>query len=305
MNPPRIWRIVAAVAGVGVAVLVLAAHPIAAQGGKPKLRYGITAGSIEGVNPTDVRAATLLWTEGITAVVGLYEGAEATVYAEPAEGARAMNAGQLDLLAISSLEYLAIERNLQATPLLAWDSGSLTVEYVLVARAGAPPLSAAAGRSLALFASNRPWALSEAWTDVLLADAGLAGGQKALSVRVFDKKGRAAMAVFFKQADYAIEDRAAFETAIELNPQLGRELQVMARSPALAPGMVCFSNAATPQVRQQYLRAATSLHEATRFQQTFMTMRLRRLVEWKPTYLDTVRALARARHAALGGETRE
>jgi hypothetical protein len=185
---------------------------------------------------------------------------------------------------------------------MAWETAkTVTVDFVLVARASAEGLSGAAGKTLALFASNRPWALSEAWADVMLADAGVPRGQKAFAaVKIVEKKGQAAMAVFFRQADYAVESRSAFEAAAELNPQLGRELIVLARSPAFIPGMVCLSDRMGRDLQRRYVEKATRLHELPRYRQAFMVMRVTRLAEWDPRYLDSARALL-VRQRALQG----
>jgi ABC-type phosphate/phosphonate transport system substrate-binding protein len=289
----RVWLSAAALA-------LAPAHGISGQDGRPLLRYGICIGAIETANPNDVRAASVVWTQGIADAVGSFRGADAFLFSTPAAASDAINSGDADVLALSTLEYLAAERVLKASPAMVWQmTTSPMVQYVVLARAGTDDLSRAAGRSLALYATGRPWALSEMWADVALADAGVKRGQAALSaVRIQDKKGRAAMAVFFGQADFAIEDRAAFDTAVAMNPKMGQELKVLARSPELLSGLVCISDRMGPALRQQFVDKAIHLHESTRYQQTFVTMRVSRLLRWDPHYLDSARALL-ARHQAL------
>lgn len=289
-----------------VCVAVLLAAAISAdilRGQAPKglLRYGLTAGTIESASANDAVAASLLWAQGIAEQMGgLFSGAEADVYPTPAQAAAAINEGRADVIAMSVLEYLSVEKSMKATPALVWEvSNQVMVDFVLLARAnGGARLPDVAGRSLAVLATNRPWALSEVWADVMLADAGVRKGRSAFaSVKAVAKKGHAAMAVFFGQADYAIESRTAFETAVELNPQLGKDLVVLTRSPRFVPGLVCLADALGPERQRLYVEHASRLHDRARFTQAFMVMRVTKLAPWNPKYVESVRELVARHHA--------
>jgi len=276
-----------------LAVATLAAAGSGGQDLKPTLHYGMTIGTIEDVSPNDARAGSLLFAQGIADAVGLYRLAEAEVYPTPVAAATAVNAGSADLVAISTLEYLSVEKQMKATPAMVYEtSGAVMAEYVLVSRQNSTGLADAAGKSLVLYAPNRPWALSEAWAEVLLADAGVAGGLKAFSsVKFVAKRGHAAMAVFFGQADFGIESLSALTTAVDLNPQLGKALKVLAQSPRLIPGIVCLSDHMGPDLRRRYIEKMTRLHDLPRYRQAFMVMKVTRLVEWDQRFLDSARAL--------------
>lgn len=286
----------------GLIAAASARGAVSEQESRSILRYGMTEATIESASATDARAASLLWARGIAdAMGGLYSGAAAEVYSTAVIAASAINAGQADVMAMSSLEYLAVENAMRATPSMVWElAGSVMVEYVLLARThGGARLPDVNGRSLAVLATNRPWALSDVWADVMLADAGVPLGERAFSsVKVFTKKGHAALAVFFGQADFAIESRSAFETAVEMNPQLGRDLAVLARSPQLLPGLVCLNDAMGRELQRQYVENASRLHEQPRFRQAFMVLRVTKIAPWEPRYLESARALV-ARHRAL------
>jgi ABC-type phosphate/phosphonate transport system substrate-binding protein len=282
-----------------IALTTQATASLCGQESRPILRYGLTTGVIENANPTDVRAATLVWVQGVAEVMGFYSGAEASVYPSPAEGVSAVNVGKTDVLALSTLEYFSVEQQLKAAPAMVFEiAGNITVEYVLVSREDPGNIANIAGKSIAIFAPNRPWALAELWADVLLADAGVPGRQKAFSsVRFVEKRGHAVMAVFFKQADLAIESRSSFETAVELNPQLGKELKVLARSPQLLPGLVCINNQMDTNQRRLYIEKITRMHELARYRQAFMIMHMTRLSTWDPGFLDSARALVNRQRA--------
>jgi hypothetical protein len=46
--------------------------------------------------------------------------------------------------------------------------------------------------------------------------------------------------VFFQHADVAAVTRSGFATAVEMNPQLGKNLRILAVSPKVVPTLLCF-----------------------------------------------------------------
>jgi hypothetical protein len=265
----------------------------------PVLRYGLTAGVIENANPTDVRAASLVWVQGVADLIGLFRSVESDLFATADAAAVAVNVGGTEVLAISTLEYFSVEKVLKASPAAVFESGGeVGQEYVLVSRQGAVSLKDFVGKSIAIHAGNREWALSDVWADVLMAEAGVPDWRRVFSVKYLDRRGHAAMAVFFKQADLAIEVRSAFQTAVELNPQLGRELRVLAKSPRLLPGLICIADRVLPAHRRSYVDTMSRMHELTKYRQAFNAMRLTRIAPWDPAQLDPTRALV-ARQKAL------
>lgn len=263
------------------------------------MRFGMSPGVVEGVSPTDARAASMLWAEGISGAMGLFKSAEATIFTSSDDAIRAMADGRVQMAVLTSLEYLDIEHRIACTPLMVYEvQGQFTQEFVLLARVPAaahPPASA----TITVYTPNPGQNLPTLWADTHFSEQGVKGGLAAFAqVRPIDKRGRATTAVFFGQSDYGVDTRSAFESAVELNPQVGRDVVVVARSPQLLPGVICASNGMSATRRQQFLDRAVHLHEQVRYQQSMVIMRLTRLVAWQPGMLDTTRALV-ARHAAL------
>ena len=69
------------------------------------------------------------------------------------------------------------------------------------------------------------------------------------------KPSQAILPVFFKQAEAALVTRATFDTAVELNPQLGAALRTLSRSPQLIPAVAAVRPAwaVSPEVLTQEL----------------------------------------------------
>lgn len=292
------------VIALAVALASLQAAGAARQAGsdmRPVLRYGLTSGVIENANPTDVRAASLVWVQGVADLIGLFRSVEANLFSTADAAAGAVNVGGTEVLALSTLEYFSVEKVLKASPAAVFESGGeIGQEYVLVSRQESASLKDFVGKSIAVHAGNREWALSDVWADVLMAEAGVPDWRRVFSVKYLDKRGHAAMAVFFKQADLAIEVRSAFQTAVELNPQLGRELRVLARSPRLLPGLICIADRVSPAHRRSYVDTMSRMHELTKYRQAFNAMRLTRIAPWDSSQLEATRALVARQRAVQG-----
>jgi hypothetical protein len=277
---------------IGLIVWVMSAG-LAQTPGERVLHYGFTTRLTYNVNPADARVASLVWTRGIAEQVGIWDDAEAEIFTDVSRAVASVNADRTDVLALSTLEYLAVEHQLKATPAMVFlQAGTATNEFLLLARDDIRSVADLAGKRIGVFSASGQRELSNLWLDVLLMEAGITpDNDKMPMLQTITKRSQAAMAVFFRQVDAAVEVRPAFETAVELNPQLGRELKVVARSPELLPGLVCLRNGMPPAVRRRFLEEAVRLHDLPQFRQTFLLMRITRLMGWDPRYLDTARVL--------------
>lgn len=278
-------------------LVLLAGVALDGRQADPVVTFGMSPGVIEGVSPADARAASMVWAEGISGALGLFKTAEATIFATVDDAVRAIADGHSQMAVITGREYVEVERRIACTPAMVYEvQGQVTQQFVLLTRGrGAPKAPPQA--SITVYA---PQELSTLWADLHFREHGQAVGLAAFpQVRKVDKRGRATTAVFFGQSDYGVDLRSAYDAAVELNPQVGRDVTILAQSPELLPGLVCVANAMPAAQRQRFVERATHLHEQVRYQQSLMLMRLTRLVPWAPEMLDTTRALL-ARHAAFG-----
>lgn len=293
----RTWLAACGLAAAGATLAAAGATPGAEQAAA--MRFGMSPGVIEGVSPADARAASMVWAEGISGTIGLFKTAEAIIFSSLDDAVRAVSDGRAQLAVLTSREYLDVERRIACSPAMVYEvQGEVTQEFVLVGRgrtAPRPPASA----SIAVYAPSREQDLPRLWADTHFQEQGDHGGLAAFAaVRPMEKRGRATTAVFFGQADYGVDVSSAYDSAVELNPQIGRDVVVLARSPRLLPGLVCIAHAMPAAERQRFVDRGTRLHEQVRYQQSMVIMRMTRLVAWQPSMLDTTRALV-ARHAAL------
>jgi hypothetical protein len=287
----------AAALGLAVAIAGLAtAAGLRAQ--SDVLHFGFSSWLIEDVNLTDATAAMTIWVREVGKAAGVYREAEAIPFADLPSLLRA--ADSTDLFAMATTDYLSVERTLPAEPCMTYmASGEIETEYVVVATAGTASIAALRGKRLIIANASAHRMVGDLWFDVLLMEAGLPErGQAFPDARFVAKPSQAILPLFFGQADVALVTRASYDTAVELNPQLGKRLGIVARSPRLLPGLVCARKSLPTDVRRRYVEKATTIHENPRFRQTIQLLRMNKLVAWDPHYLDAARALT-ARYQAL------
>ena len=94
--------------------------------------------------------------------------------------------------------------------------------------------------------------IASLWLDNLLAKRGLpAAGRMFGSVKVVPKAQQVILPVFFRQADGCIVGSNAFQTAVELNPQLGKELVAMRTSPVYPIAVTCLRTTLTNEQKDR------------------------------------------------------
>lgn len=302
--PGRLSGPCAALIG-GLLVITGAARVVTQAGDPSTLRFGVSTALVEDANISDATAAMAYWVKAVGVAAGGWKNAEAHAIDNATEIVAAVAEQRVDLLALSTTEYFAIEGPLAADPCMVYEAqGQVEVEYILVARAGTRSVAELAGKRLCYLSPSGRRGIGDVWLDVVLLEAGLAERDRTFSqARPVQKASQAVLPVFFNQADAALVTRTAFDTAVELNPQIGRDVTVIARSPRLLPGLICVRRSLSSDLRQRWIEKATTIHQYPAFRQTFMVLHMNRLVRWSPAYLDAPRAML-ARYQALKRRTR-
>ncbi len=283
----------------------LAGQEMAALTSPSQFRLAFSIGTIGEFNRNDARASTLAWGRTILSQRNIVAEAVPSVFDRPEDLFRAFQADEIDAVGVLADEYLAHAKTV--TPdgvFLIVMNGKTTEQYVLLVHQGSgiQDLTGLKGRSLELHQHART-SLATAWLDTLLA------GQKlGLTEEVFekatrnDKVSRTIHRVFFRQVDACVVGRGAFETAGELNPQVRKELRVLATSPDVVPNLFFFRPGYAPSLTRKMEEAILTLHETPAGKQIMTVFQGEKLVREPLSCLDSARVLlaeqARLRSAA-------
>jgi phosphonate transport system substrate-binding protein len=266
------------------------------------VRFAISTGVLEAdVNPDDALAAAKIWAATLGETLGSWMQSDARIYHDISALAAAVKKGEVDILAVSTEEYLSIGDGLRAEPVFTYlQSGQIELEYIIIARQdqGFKTPGDLRGKKVSITKGGRS-SMAQLWLDALLFDEKLPPKESFFrEIKEVPKASQAILPVFFKQNAAGIVTKSAFEAAVTLNPQIGQQVKIIATSPKLVPMVTCFSTLIRPERRQLFLEQAFKLHESPKGLQNFTVFKIDRLVPWEPRYFDKTRDLMKKQRLA-------
>jgi hypothetical protein len=207
------------------------------------LRLAVSAETLAGSNINDARAAYLLWINEASRQFG-HQTAEVVpqVFIPSEEMIRGIRQGQIDCYGVTALEFAKVVDLTDPSVLVFQDYLADGIEYLLLVPGASPARNISDLRGAQILSHlHRDLVLLPAWLDTMLAANNLPSAEHFFrSISPHDKVNQVVLPVFFRRADGACLARRSWETAVELNPQLGRELRVLAMSPKIIPITIGF-----------------------------------------------------------------
>jgi ABC-type phosphate/phosphonate transport system substrate-binding protein len=257
------------------------------------VRLGLTTSMIETeLNQADTLAATRVWASAMGQGNGLWKDSDVQIYDGAASLIAAVNKGEADIISMGTQEFVEVESQLHAIPVLTYmQGGHVENEYLILVRqdSSIKTISDLRGKRMALPRGGRN-SMASLWLDGLLDENGLPGKAEFFrELKDVQKPSQTILPIFFKQLEAGIVLRSAYDTAVALNPQIGRQLEVLAASSKFVWMVICLRTGISPEKREQYIRQALKLHEKANGLQALNIFRIDRLVLWDPSYLNTVR----------------
>lgn len=261
------------------------------------LSVGFSSRIFFDANRDDARAITEVWVK--TLIRELNEtveepGAETAVFNDSSEMIRALRAGGVDLLILLPLEHLEIRKAVPLEPILTGVAGvDVAYKYILLVRRdmGIGDLHQLKERELVVDMATRG-NIPQMWLDTVLMKNGLPDSQDLFGrITEVNKSRQAVLAVFLGRADICLVSRQAFETMVELNPQLRRELEILAESPDLTVGLVCARKAIYDKYKGLIQEGLVALNTKPQGRQLLTIFRLNALVPFEPVHLERILVL--------------
>jgi len=203
----------------------------------------------------------------------------------------ALESRSLDLLVISSLDYIDLEAGRILEPVTT--EAETDLEFVLVVRRDRnirEVRELAGGRCF--IDGGAVGRLPQVWLDVALHRSGLPSYRTFFEeVVIRDMASQAVLPVFFKQSDAGVTTRNAYKTICELNPQLKEELAIILSSPGMIRGLNCIRSNLEPDLKSTTIKALLEMDQEPEGQQILMLLGVHSIIPFKPEHLDTVRSL--------------
>lgn len=246
----------------------------------PVVRMGISLGMWTGVNVNDANAAIQAWAQTILKQRGSVVKVENQMFRETEQLAGMLTAGTIDGASVQSEMFLALDPKLRPDHVfLAVKQASPFEQYVALVHhaSGLTNVHGLRGRKIVLHQGPRT-SLAALWLATVLAEPGVGVPAGATpGVVPIESASRAVLGVFFRQSDACVVTTNAFALACELNPQLRRDLRVLAISPAIVPSVFFFRPGYTTEVRDQLESAIVTLHQTPAGQQVMAVFQCDRM----------------------------
>jgi len=279
--------LVLALAGIGYAID--RDSPSAAH-----LAVGYSAQIFINVDAEDARTATKVLAEQVMARHLPGGTSESVILSGLASFEKAFREERIDLAGIISDEYVRLRDRVPIEPVFvtANEAGPYH-QLVLLARrdGGARSLLDLRNKRLTL-SSDQSKTIHLVWLETLLMKEGFRRPEDFFSaIREVKRPSQAILPVFFQQADACLTTQQAFDLVCELNPQVGRDLVVLARSRDIAGGVLVFRTGYDPSAKAKIAEALGELQTDPQGTQLLGIFRMSRLLPWRPEYLESVEAL--------------
>lgn len=261
------------------------------------VRFCISSRMFREVNENDARASVKAYAKQLAESRGFSADAKPIIFTGITELTKLLSAGAVDLVSMPTQEFLGLAENLVTGPfLISVMNGSDYEEYVLLVRAdsGVEALSDLKGRRM-LVLDNLQGSLASLWLEVLLDSQALAPPAKFFGrVTRPNKTSQTVLPVFFHQGDACVITRQGFALMGELNPQVTKQLRVLATSPQVVPHLTCFRVGLDSSIKVKIFAAVVDANAATAGKQLFTIFQCDRVEERPLSRLESTRELVAA-----------
>lgn len=271
--------------------------------GLPKvLHAGFLARIYHDIDPRDAKAATELLARGISRNMGLTTDPRVTIYDTMDDLITAVRRGELELVSMPTIDYLRIRDSVPLIPAVvgAHNGGRGTSYLLVVRRRGAiKTFGDLKGKNILLMPATKHEA-SRLWLEMQVARHNSRTLQSFFTtIQESSRVSQSVMAVFFKKADVALVTRAGFETSCQLNPQIGKELAVVAESDYYSDGVTCFPVQVSPKVRSIISTAISNLNMSITGRQLYTIFQTTGTTPFRPEFMDGLEKLISDRNRLM------
>jgi hypothetical protein len=268
-----------------------------------QLDVAFTQSSFANVNQTDAMAAFKAFTMRMGRLRGYNIKLNVYILDKASDLSAVSKRGNMDLLIVDAWDYLS-HAPFKNTSLefATIEQGQVLEPYLVLAKAESSinSIKDLKGKHVLVLKSSNA-SNGHHWFRTELLKMGFADPNRFVKrLEIKSKLSRAVLPVFFSQADACIVDQAGFKIMVEMNPQIGKELQIIAQSPHFVDTLCCLRSQGwlKPYHRGDMSDALAKIADDPAGQQILNLFKFNGLTPFKEKYLDTIRIL-RQQHDTL------
>ena len=271
-----------------------ATAPVEERSPTAPVRFAFSSRLFSEVNENDAQAAMKAWGQSLSAERKIPFDPAVRILTGAGAIAAAVRDQLIEVITLPTDEYWEVCRMVPLGSIVFGTNGNqITEEYVLLVRGDSEfqRLADLRGRSLIVFQNTRT-ILAPAWLEIELLQHQLGRtaqfwGRMTESTKLL----RVILPVFFHQADACLVSLRGFETMVELNPQIGRQLKILAQSEPVIPALLCFRGDYLSPYRERIIEEAARVDESPAGRQTLALFQAGRLLRGDPASLASTCAL--------------
>lgn len=273
------------------------------RGQSPEIcRVGFTHEVFGDVNENDAMAAMRAWSRAFMEERKIPATMEPRIIDEIPEMKAALIEKTVDALNLTTPEFSQLQEFFDEDIIICGiTSGSINEEYVLLVNRSSSikELGDLEGRNLGMLSSVRA-SLAMTWVDTLLLREGLATAETFFGRIDRDMKvDNLLIPLFFGKLDACVITRRGFDLMVELNPQTGQRLEVLATSPPVVPQVFCFRKDWDSSVRKSIVTEIQYWHLSPAGQQSLSLFQIDGLEAQPISGLDTTLDLIEEHRALM------
>lgn len=261
---------------------------------------GLARSVVSNVNANDAIAAYDVLLENIGRRHGYRIKGHATIYDETSAFAAAIKRGGVHLATMDTWQYLQLEADGAVRPyFVAAANGRVGRRFLVLARRGSGIHTVAdlRGQSV-LWLDSVNNNVCRHWLETLLPDHPAAAASSFFETFLSAAKPTTAvLPVFFGQKVACVVDDLGFNLMKEMNPQVGKVIDVIASSDVFVDIVICLGEqpwAGPPEGKADTVKAMAELGVDPAGQQILNLFKIARLVAFQDEQIATVRALRRS-----------
>ncbi len=237
---------------------------------KTVLRLAISVETLAGANINDARAAYQVWLREVALQYGSQTAEPVPeIFISSEEIVREIRQGTIDAYGVTALELVKVAELTEPNSLVIQEYQAVGLEYVLLVHYASSIRKIGDLKDAHILSHHhRDMVLLPAWLGTMLAANKLPAPDRFFaSHHLNDSLNQVVLPVFFRSADAACVARRSWETAVELNPQLGRDLRVLAVSPRVVPNAFGFRRTTSANARKELIDAIQRIESVPAGQQ--------------------------------------
>ncbi|MBI5382927.1 MAG: PhnD/SsuA/transferrin family substrate-binding protein [Opitutae bacterium] len=259
-------------------------------------RAAFTSSMFTEVNENDARAAMKVWIMTVARERNIPVDDELTIFSNAEAALRSPELDRVDGFALTAEEFGVLRSRVNFDRIvIGLHDNKVTEQYVLLIHneSGREQVADFRGRSL-LVLHNPRMSVALTWLDTYLLQQGLPRASAFWSrISSHSKPSRVALPVFFHQTDACIMTRRSFDTMCELNPQIGKQLRILATSPEIIPSMFALRADSQSVSQPDIIRETKRLNESPAGQQILTLTQSSRAEDFPVTVMhDTLELIS-------------